>query len=126
MSVTKSYANTMLSNLFSSGYIGLSTTQPLDDGTGVTEPTTAAGYARVSTGNGNFTSANGSITNKGYIYFPEATASWGTVMYLCVFDGSSASSRLRYFGALTSPKEISSGSVPLFRPNSINVSISEG
>ena len=37
MAVTKSYSNTMLQNLFSGAYIGLSTTQPSVDGTGVTE-----------------------------------------------------------------------------------------
>lgn len=126
MAVTKSYANTMLTNLFSGGYIGLSTSQPKDDGTGVNEPASSTGYSRVSATNGTFTPGTGTITNRGYIYFPEATASWGTVLYLCVFDGSAAGSRLRYFGALTTPKEIGAGSVPLFRPGSINVSIAEG
>ena len=38
MAVTKNYANTMLQSMFSGGYIGLSTTRPQIDGTGVTEP----------------------------------------------------------------------------------------
>ena len=126
MSVTKTYANTMLSNLFASGYIGLSLTQPNDEGGNVTEPVAGSGYARVAAANGNFTATAGTITNRGYIYFPEATAAWGTVLYLCVFDGSASSARLRYYGALTTPKDIEISSVPLFRPNSINVSITEG
>ena len=52
--------------------------------------------------------------------------SWGTVLYLCVFEGSSSSARLRYFGALTAAKTVEANSVPLFRPGSINISVVEG
>ena len=126
MAVTKTYANTMLTNIFSSAYIGLSTTQPNVDGTGVTEPASGTGYARVPANNGGFTAANGNVTNSNYLYFPEATTAWGRVLYLCVFEGNSTTSKLRYFGALTTPKDITVNSVPLFRPGSINVSIVEG
>ena len=126
MAVTKSYSNTMLQNLFSGAYIGLSTTQPSVDGTGVTELASGTGYARVSANGGSFAASNGAITNNSYLYFPEATVSWGTVLYLCVFDGSASSARLRYFGALTAAKTIEANSVPLFRPGSINISVVEG
>lgn len=126
MAVTKYYANTMLTGLFSNGYVGLSTSQPQLDGTGVTEPASGTGYTRVAASNGNFTASDGTISNRAYLYFPEATQAWGTVTYLCVFEGNSSTSKLRYFGALTSPKSIEVNSVPLFRPSSINVSIVEG
>ena len=126
MAVTKSYSNTILQNLFSGAYIGLSTTQPAVDGTGVTEPESGTGYARVAASAGGFTAANGAITNNNYLYFPEATVGWGTVLCLCVFDGSAPSARLRYFGALTVEKTVEANSVPLFRPKSINISVVEG
>lgn len=126
MAVTKNYANTMLQSMFSGGYIGLSTTRPQIDGTGVTEPPSGTGYARVPASGGGFTAADGMVSNNSYLYFPEATTSWGTVGYLCVFESASSGARLRYFGALTTPKPIEVNSVPLFRPGSINVSIVEG
>ena len=126
MAVTKYYSNTMLQSLFSNAYIGLSTTQPSVDGTGVTEPASGTGYSRVSASGGGFAASNGAITNNNYLYFPEATTGWGTVTYLCVFDGNSSSAKLRYYGALTVAKTIEANSVPLFRPGSINISVVEG
>lgn len=126
MAVTKTYANTILTNLFSNAYVGLSTTQPQEDGTGVTEPASSIGYARVAASGGGFTATDGAITNRSYLYFPEATAAWGRVLYLCVFEGNSSTSKLRYYGALSTAKDIEINSVPLFRPGSINISIVEG
>ena len=126
MAVTKSYSNTMLQNLFSGAYIGLSTTQPSVDGTGVTEPASGTGYARVSANGGGFTASNGAIPTPCYLYFPLATLSWGTVRYPSVLETSASSARLRYFGALTAAKTIEANSVPLFRPGSINISVVEG
>lgn len=125
MAVTDYYANTMLTSLFSNAYIGLSTTTPNTDGTGVTEPA-SGGYSRVSATSGSFTASDGSVKNTGYIYFPEATADWGTITHLCIFDGSASTARLRYFGKLTEQKAVAVNSVPLFRPKSINISITEG
>ena len=126
MAVTKSFANTLLTSIFASAYIGLSSTKPATDGTGVTEPLESAGYKRVASSGGSFSATNGTITNNAYLYFPEAPAAWGNVSYLCVFDGNTSSARLRYFGALKTPKDIETNSVPLFRPGSINISIPEG
>ncbi len=122
MAVTKNYANTMLTNLFSSAYIGLSTTTPNVDGTGYTEPS-GGGYARVAASTGSFNATDGAVTNRNYLYFPEAVADWGTITHICVFDGTGTSARLRYFGALTEAKAVSIHSVPLFRPSSINISV---
>ena len=70
MAVTKNYSNTMLQNLFSGAYIGLSTTQPNVEGAGVTEPASGTGYARVAASAGGFSASNGAITNNNYLYFP--------------------------------------------------------
>ena len=54
MAVTKSFANTLLTSIFASAYIGLSSTKPATDGTGVTEPLESAGYKRVASSGGSF------------------------------------------------------------------------
>lgn len=66
-------------------YIGLSTTAPNIDGTGVNEPPADAGYARVeliSLGD----PVDGTVTNGQTIKFNRSTASWGTATHFVVYD----------------------------------------
>ena len=121
MAVSTDYANTILSALFQGATIGLSTTAPNKAGRNITEPAASAGYARVQASQGSFKAENGKITNKAYVYFPEATASWGTVSHLCIYGGTT----LRYFGAFTTPRQIVASSVPLFRPGALNVTMTD-
>lgn len=65
-------------------FVGLSSTAPYADGTGITEPT-GNGYERVLIGAANQSlthkfgePANGIITNTDDIYFPESHGSWGS------------------------------------------------
>lgn len=93
-------------------YLGLSTTTPAADGTGVTEPA-GGSYARVAvTNNGtNFPSASGGAKANGtVITFPTATASWGTCTYWTLYDASSGGNLLNY-GAINggTGKAIGSG-----------------
>lgn len=120
MAVSIEYANSILTALFSGSKIGLSTTTPNVNGGNITEPAASAGYARVSAAQGAFKADNGTITNKSYVYFPEATDSWGTVTHLCIYGSNDA---LRYFGAFTTPRLISANSVPLFRPDTLSVTM---
>jgi hypothetical protein len=65
-------------------YLGLSTADPLDDGSGIAEPATSAGYTRVNIG--DTSSIGWAITlgvakNSTEINFPIATASWGTITH---------------------------------------------
>lgn len=65
-------------------YLGLSTADPLDDGSGIAEPATADGYARVNIGatsSVGWSIANGVASNTTAIEFPEAAASWGTITH---------------------------------------------
>lgn len=74
-------------------YIGLSSTAPNADGTGVTEPS-GNGYGRVLIGNYHqsltqkFGAAeNGVSANEEIIYFPESTGSWGaTLTHFVLFN----------------------------------------
>lgn len=126
MGFTTNYANTILTNTFSGAYIALATSAPTatTSGSGLSEPPRAAGYARSAAANGKFSAANRTIKNGEYVYFPEATDSWGTITHMCVVDSANrGSGNLRYFGALNSPVSVTANSVPLFKPNTINISL---
>lgn len=126
MGFTTSYANTILTNLFSNAYIALTTSAPTANatGSGLAEPPTAAGYARAAASAGSFKVAARKITNKAYIYFPEATDSWGTITHMCVVTGESiGTGDLRYFGALKNSVPVTANTVPLFKPETISISL---
>lgn len=132
MGFTTNYANNILKTLFGSNkYIALTTQAPTADSTGATivEPNADDGYARAKVSNGNFTAENRTIKNGDYIYFPEATKSWGKIKYLCVVDsGTRGAGTLDYFGQITNSDgqvgvDVDPNTVPLFKPNTINISL---
>jgi len=106
-------------------YIGLSTTTPNADGTGITEPN-KNGYARVLIGRYNqsdthkmSTPASGSMYNTTSIYFPEVTTStdaqgWGTCTYAILFDSLTGGHALAY-SQLTNAITPNSGTIPIIR-----------
>lgn len=122
MALTTEYANKILKDIFDYHYLALSITAPNTSGGNVSEPPSGANYYRVSATSGNFAAENKAITNQNYVYFPEATASWGTIQSLCVFDKYEGGN-LIYYGALTAPVAVNENSVPLFRPGTINISL---
>lgn len=67
--------------------VALSTTQPLPDGTNVSEPSDSA-YSRqeVILNDPVLGAASVSISNKTAITFGPATAAWGAVAYIALFD----------------------------------------
>lgn len=132
MGFTNAYANTILKDLFASGrYIALATATPTASSSGSTivEPSSSDGYTREDVDQGSFSAANRTITNEDYIYFPEATASWGTVTHLCVVSKKTGGD-MYYFGAITDSSgnagvSVGANTVPLFKPNTINISLDE-
>ena len=66
-------------------YLGLSATAPTAAGGNVTEPATAAGYARVTISEAIGNASDGVISNTTAISFAESTAAWGTVTHLDVY-----------------------------------------
>jgi hypothetical protein len=124
MGFTTSYANSILESLVKNAYLALSTTTPTAAGGNVTEPATSAGYARVAASSGSITASDRAITNSAYIYYPEASESWGTITHVCVYDNAArGAGTLRYFGALNSSVDVAANTVPLFKPNTINISL---
>lgn len=111
-------------------YLGLSTTAPSRNGTGYTEPPASNGYKRVLLGmNGQSSSykmaaaSAGGIKNYDTVYFPEATGSWGTCTHYLLFDKDTDGNLLAY-GALTDPIAPVNGTVPLIRPEELQMTLS--
>lgn len=125
---------TMLNNRFgqvaiaappTSYLVGLSSTQPANDGTGATEPT-GGGYSRVTVANSttNFPTISGTSrqkTNGVAISFPTATADWGVLPYVVFYDTSGV---MRAWGTVTgagggAPAAVLSGAVASFAAGTI-------
>lgn len=86
-------------------YLALYTAAPSDTGGGT--EVSGGGYARQSV---VFTVTGNTASNNAAIEFPTATANYGTVTHIGVFDASSAGNLLAY-AALTTSKTIETGDV---------------
>jgi hypothetical protein len=83
-------------------YVALFTSDPTDAGTGT--EVSGGGYARQPV---TFNApSNGQVTNAADILFPIATASWGTVTHVGIYDAVTGGNLL-FHGALTTSKTIS-------------------
>jgi hypothetical protein len=93
-------------------YAGLYTANPSDSSTGSSGGTAVSGgsYARVQTNASWGTAAAGQIANNADIVFPTASADWGTVTAVALFDASTAGNML-WWGALTASKVVNNGDV---------------
>ena len=101
-------------------YVALFTTLPGEDATGGVE-VSGGGYARTAV---TFNPpAAGSMASAADVVFPQATASWGTVVGFGLYDAASAGNLL-YFNNLTTSKQIDSGDQLSFPSG--NIQVSEG
>jgi len=88
-------------------YIALFTSNPAEDASGTEVSTSGTAYARQSA---TFTVSGNEATNSAAIEFPTATASYGTVTHIGVFDASTGGNLIAY-AALTTSKAIDTGDV---------------
>src|SRR4030042_476256 len=89
-------------------YVGLSTTDPGDDGAGLSEPS-GNGYARVQTTEADWNgAAGGLVDNVNALELGPATGDWGTVTHFALFD-SAAGGHLLAHGALGQAKTFGNG-----------------
>lgn len=103
-------------------YVALSTSDPLDDASELTEPTGNA-YARVETSSSDWNAAtDGSLDNANDIIFPKATGSWGTITHFALFDAATDGNMLAH-GALSPPKAVDSSFTPIFDAGDLNISL---
>ena len=137
MAFTTSGSTQVLSGLIGKGsgplsscYIALSTTAPNADGTNFTEPLTSAGYARSIIGLSGTSAtqvmsspSGGATSSTSIIFFPEATASWGTVTHFGLFS-SQTGGNLVLYGTLTNPLAVAANEVPLFRVGNFSLTLS--
>ena len=86
-------------------YVALFTTNPAEDASGT--EVSGGGYARQSA---TFTVSGNTASNSGAIEYPTATAGYGTVSHVGVFDASSGGNLIAY-AALTTSKTIDTGDV---------------
>ncbi len=123
------WENEILDHIFGKGnytpptiYVGLSTADPLDDGSGLAEPS-GNSYARVQTSAGDWnTASGGTIDNANDITFPEATGSWGTITHFGLFDAASGSNLLAH-GTLSQSKSITTSDTAKFAAGDLDVSL---
>jgi len=98
-------------------YVGLFTTTLTAAGTGT--EVSGGSYARTAVTIG--APSSGATSNSANVVFPTATASWGTVTYMGIYDALTGGNLL-YFAPLTTSKTIDTGDI--FQISSANLTIS--
>ena len=102
-------------------YVALSTADPTDDASGLSEP--SDGYARVETEAADWNAASsGSIDNANDISFPEASGSWGTITHVALYDAATNGNMLGY-SALDSSQAVASGEILKFAAGDLAISL---
>jgi hypothetical protein len=99
-------------------YVGLHTADPTDAGTGT--EVSGGSYARTAVTFG--APSDGVSTNSAAVEFPQATANWGTVSHIGIWDASS-SGNLLYHTALDSSKTIETGDIFKIASGSLSVTL---
>ena len=99
-------------------YVGLFTSDPTDAGTGT--EVSGGSYARTSVTMA--APSDGVSSSSADVEFPQATASWGTVSHVGIFDASTAGNLL-FHTALDTSKAIASGDVFKIASGSLTVTL---
>jgi len=88
-------------------YLALFTSNPADDNSGTEVTTSGTAYARQTV---TFTVSGDTATTDAAVEFATATANYGTVSHVGIYDASSAGNLIAY-AALTTSKAIETGDV---------------
>lgn len=102
-------------------YLGLSSTAPQVDGTGVSEPLASAGYQRVELTNLG-EPVNGVVSNDGEIQFDESSASWGTITHFVLFD-SPTDGNLLMFNQLSQSRSVETATIVMVKTWSLKLTL---
>ena len=103
-------------------YVALFTAAPSDSGGGT--EVTGGSYAReIRTGGFTVTAPATRAGNTGIITFTTATASWGTVTHIGIFDALTVGNLL-FHGALTSSRLVDNGDTFSFAADALGVTLS--
>jgi hypothetical protein len=125
MSFSNTFETRVLEWVFTAGavtrptawYVGLFTTAPGEAGGGT--EVSGGSYARQTIA---LTVTGDTASNSANVEFPEATASWGTITHMAVFDALSGGNQIAY-AALTASKAIGIGDVLRFPIDDIDVTL---
>ena len=98
-------------------YVALSTTDPGEDGSTITEPV-GNGYTRIVLG--ATTRTLNSVVNDAAVTYAAASGSWGTIAYIALFDAVTAGNFLGS-NALDSALAVGSGETARFQAGDITV-----
>ena len=115
MSLSNTFETNVLTWMFTASavtrptawYLALFTSNPAEDGSGTEVSGTGTAYVRQSV---SFTVSGNTASNSAAVEFPTATASYGTVTHVGVYDASSGGNLIAY-AALTTSKAIDTGDV---------------
>lgn len=103
-------------------YLGLSTTAPSRDGTGVSEPS-GNGYVRISLKDVMGTPSLGSSNNSEEVHFKAATGPWGTCTHYVIYSAKTGGALLAY-GQLTDEISPVADTVPIIPVGDIVMGLS--
>jgi hypothetical protein len=128
-SFTDYWENEILDHMFGKGnyapptiHVGLSTADPLDDASGLSEPC-GNGYARAQTSASDWNSASGgSLENANEITFAQATGSWGTITHFALFDAATGGNMLAN-GALSQSNTIDNSDIAKFEVGDLGIGL---
>lgn len=105
-------------------YLALSTADPTDDGSGIAEPS-GGSYARLAVTNNltNWPAASGGSKSNGADFtFATATASWGVISHMAIYDAVTGGNMLAH-AALTSSKTIDNGDTVIFETGNLTITL---
>lgn len=102
-------------------YLAVSTADPTDAGTGVSEPS-GNGYARVATAPADWERTTNEISNANQLSFPEASGSWGTLTHFALFDAATGGNMIAH-APLTTSKAIAANETLRFPAGNITVTL---
>lgn len=101
-------------------YVALSTADPLDDGSGLAEPS-GNGYSRTQVPSWSTASA-GQVSNAAQVQFPQATGAWGTITHFALLDAATGGNLLAH-AQLSATLTVQTGNAPLFDVGDVVVSL---
>jgi len=104
-------------------YMALSTADPLDDASGIAEPS-GGGYARIAVNNWTPAASRGT-QNEDIVTFAEARLSWGTITHFALYDALTGGNMLAH-GSLSTSKVVGNGDSIYFAAGDVNILISAG
>ena len=105
-------------------YVALHTADPGETGNQTTSEADYGDYARVAVArtSGGWTVAGSSVSNTAAIVFPEASSGSNTITHVSIGELSSGAGDVYYYGALTTPLDVSTGIEPQFAIGDITIS----